>query len=88
MVVKAWAPDRLLDFGRWTDAWSAGHEAAPSSTVGLRARMVPRGLDAVGISAAPGDYGDVIQGHPDTVTLEVARMEATARAAEGITWIP
>lgn len=60
MIVKAQAPNRVLDFGGWTDTWFAESGAVLNFAVSLYAQViiVRRGRPGVSISAE--DFGEII----------------------------
>lgn len=61
MIVKAWAPNRILDFGGWTDTWFAERGAVLNFAVNLYARVVIRTRARPGVSITASDYGQVIE---------------------------
>ena len=61
MIVKAWAPNRILDFGGWTDTWFAKHGAVLNFAVDLYARVVVRTRARPGVSITASDYGETIE---------------------------
>lgn len=64
MIVKAWAPNRILDFGGWTDTWFAGHGAVLNFAVDLYAQAVVSTRERPGVSITAEDYGEVVEIEP------------------------
>lgn len=61
MIVKAWAPNRILDFGGWTDTWFAGHGQVLNFAVSLYAQAIVRTRARPGVRIIAQDYGEVIE---------------------------
>jgi D-glycero-alpha-D-manno-heptose-7-phosphate kinase len=61
MIVQAWAPNRILDFGGWTDTWFAGKGAVLNFAVDLYAKVVVMTRVKPGVSITAYDYGEVIE---------------------------
>ena len=84
MIVKAWAPNRILDFGGWTDTWFAGHGAVLNFAVDLYARVILRTRDRSGVRLTANDYDEVLElespdrviydGHHDLLKAAVKMM--------------
>jgi len=71
MIVKAWAPNRILDFGGWTDTWFAEHGAVLNFAVDLYARVLVRTRGRPGVSITVSDYQEVIElDHAQSVTYD------------------
>lgn len=60
MIVKAWAPNRILDFGGWTDTWFAGQGCVLNFAVALYGQTVIRTRARRGVSVVAEDVGEVI----------------------------
>jgi D-glycero-alpha-D-manno-heptose-7-phosphate kinase len=60
MIVKAWAPNRILDFGGWTDTWFAGHGCVLNFAVALYSQVVIGTRARRGVSIVAEDVGEVI----------------------------
>jgi len=60
MIVKAQAPNRVLDLGGWTDTWFAGSGAVLNFAVTLYAQVVVTTRARPGVSVIAQDYGEII----------------------------
>ena len=61
MIVKSWAPNRILDFGGWTDTWFAHNGHVLNFAVSLFAQAIVRTRARPGVSITAQDYGEVIE---------------------------
>jgi D-glycero-alpha-D-manno-heptose-7-phosphate kinase len=61
MIVKAVAPNRILDFGGWTDTWFAKTGCVLNFAVDLYAKVVIVPRDRPGVSIIAQDYGEAIE---------------------------
>lgn len=61
MIVKAIAPNRILDFGGWTDTWFAKHGRVLNFAVDLYAKVVIVPRERPGASIIAQDYGEAIE---------------------------
>lgn len=50
MIVKAWAPNRILDFGGWTDTWFAGHGSVLNFAITLYSQVIVKTRARPGVS--------------------------------------
>ncbi|NIM05653.1 MAG: GHMP kinase [Armatimonadetes bacterium] len=50
MIVKAWAPNRILDFGGWTDTWFAEHGCVLNFAVSLYSQAIVKTRARPGVS--------------------------------------
>ena len=60
MIVKAQAPNRVLDFGGWTDTWFAGSGCVLNFAVSLYAQVVIATRARPGVSIIAQDFGEII----------------------------
>jgi len=60
MIAKAWAPNRILDFGGWTDTWFAEKGCVLNFAVSLYAQAIIKTRARPGVSIIAQDYGEVI----------------------------
>ena len=71
MTVKAWAPNRILDFGGWTDTWFAQHGSVLNFAVDLHAQAVIISRQRRGVSISAYDFGEVVEVEsPDKVVYD------------------
>ena len=62
MIVKAWAPNRILDFGGWTDTWFAKHGCILNFAVTLYSQAVVKTRAKPGVSIiVEEESGEVMQ---------------------------
>lgn len=61
MIVKAIAPNRVLDFGGWTDTWFARHGKVLNFAVDLYAKVIVTPRERPGASIVAQDYGEAIE---------------------------
>jgi D-glycero-alpha-D-manno-heptose-7-phosphate kinase len=61
MIVKAWAPNRILDFGGWTDTWFAAKGAVLNFAIDLYAQAVVSTRARPGVSITAYDFGEVVE---------------------------
>jgi len=61
MIVKAWAPNRILDFGGWTDTWFAHSGCVLSFAVSLYAQAIVKTRTRPGVSITAQDFGEVLE---------------------------
>ncbi len=60
MITKAWAPNRILDFGGWTDTWFAESGCVLNFAVSLYAQAVVKTRVRPGVSIIAEDFGEVV----------------------------
>jgi D-glycero-alpha-D-manno-heptose-7-phosphate kinase len=60
MIVKAQAPNRVLDFGGWTDTWFAGSGSVLNFAVSLYAQVIIATRARPGVSIRAQDFGEII----------------------------
>jgi D-glycero-alpha-D-manno-heptose-7-phosphate kinase len=60
MIVKAQAPNRVLDFGGWTDTWFAGSGYVLNFAVSLYAQVIIATRARPGVSVIAQDFGEII----------------------------
>lgn len=60
MIAKAWAPNRILDFGGWTDTWFAERGCVLNFAVSLYAQAVVKTRARPGVSIIAEDFGEVL----------------------------
>jgi len=60
MIIKAWAPNRILDFGGWTDTWFAERGCVLNFAVSLYAQAVVKTRARPGVSIIAEDFGEVV----------------------------
>lgn len=60
MIVKAQAPNRVLDFGGWTDTWFAGSGCVLNFAVSLYAQVIIATRARPGVSITAQDFGEII----------------------------
>jgi D-glycero-alpha-D-manno-heptose-7-phosphate kinase len=73
MIIQAQAPNRVLDFGGWTDTWFARNGAVLNVAVSLFARVTVTTVDRPGVELRLHDFGQ-------TITIEdVQAAEYTTR---------
>jgi len=60
MIVKAQAPNRVLDFGGWTDTWFAGSGYVLNFAVSLYAQVIIATRARPGVSIIAQDFGEII----------------------------
>ena len=61
MIVKAVAPNRILDFGGWTDTWFAKNGCVLNFAVDLYAKVIVVPRERPGVSIVAQDYGEAIE---------------------------
>ncbi len=61
MIIESRAPNRILDFGGWTDTHFAGHGAVTSLAITLFAHVTVKTRKTPGVSIHILDYGDRIE---------------------------
>jgi D-glycero-alpha-D-manno-heptose-7-phosphate kinase len=61
VIVKAWAPNRILDFGGWTDTWFAQRGAVLNFAVDLYAQAVVSTRARPGVSITAEDFGETVE---------------------------
>jgi len=64
VIVKAWAPNRILDFGGWTDTWFSEHGAVLNFAIDLYARVLVRTRGRPGVGITVSDFQEVIELDP------------------------
>jgi D-glycero-alpha-D-manno-heptose-7-phosphate kinase len=60
MIAKAWAPNRILDLGGWTDTWFAEHGSVLNFAVSLYAQAIVKTRARPGVSIIAEDFGEVV----------------------------
>jgi D-glycero-alpha-D-manno-heptose-7-phosphate kinase len=60
MIIKAWAPNRILDFGGWTDTWFAEYGSVLNFAVSLYAQAIVKTRARPGVSIIAEDFGEVV----------------------------
>jgi len=61
MIVKAWAPNRILDFGGWTDTWFAGRGCVLNFAVSLYSQAIVKTRARPGVSIiVEEEFGEVV----------------------------
>jgi len=61
MIIKSRAPNRILDFGGWTDTWFAGSGAVLNFAVSLYAHATVKRRRRPGVSITAQDFGEVLE---------------------------
>jgi D-glycero-alpha-D-manno-heptose-7-phosphate kinase len=61
MIIQCHAPNRVLDFGGWTDTWFAQSGAVLNVAVSLFARVTVTTVDEPGVEIRVHDFGEVIK---------------------------
>jgi D-glycero-alpha-D-manno-heptose-7-phosphate kinase len=60
MIAKAWAPNRILDFGGWTDTWFAEQGCVLNFAVSLYAQAIVKTRARPGVSIIAEDFGEAV----------------------------
>lgn len=61
VIVKAVAPNRVLDFGGWTDTWFADHGCVLNFAIDLYAKVIIVPRERPGVSIVALDYGEALE---------------------------
>lgn len=61
MIVKAVAPNRVLDFGGWTDTWFAEYGLVLNFAIDLYAKVIIVPRERPGVSIVALDYGEALE---------------------------